>query len=536
MRLWFTIFLVLYILPAYSQVTETQPQVVFSAIKDTDQPIEVQMETAREALRNNDFDTAITILNTVLLLPNNRFTQEAQARIGFAYERSKKYSKAIGEYNAYIAMYPKSGIVESMRRRLLALEILTPQHDVAKAIPDGPRQIKEHKVEVSSSTYYIASGTDSTLISNVHANGVFKDNEYTTKIALRENVHTDIKPVTQSKYTLNTATVEVENSYRDWELKLGRQNADYGVMSKFDGVTATYGYGHDTEYTLVLGQPLMNNATSSRKMYGIHSHFNLSEFTSATVYYNHQTADSFEERSALGSEFRYFKEALSATAAAEYDMAYRQLNAVTLQAHKDSEANRWFVLYDHRKSPVLYADKALALGLFNGANMPYNSVAEALIRSGMSASELRDYIVSETAVSSSFAIGGAIAVNTWTVGGDIQSATMSGTGNEPQSSVMHSISVNAFNPKAFANHSLNGIVTYTTSENGMYSLTVLDSTEIAKIRVDTTARITNKQNKLLSFSTHHKLSKDAFLELQLMLTKIREEIDRTFILGFRYEF
>jgi tetratricopeptide (TPR) repeat protein len=535
MRLWFLIFLALTLLPAYAQDT-SQPQVVFSAIKDTDQPIEVQMETAREALRNNDFDTAITILNTVLLLPNNKFTQEAQARIGFAYERSKKYSKAIGEYNAYIAMYPNSGIVESMRRRLLALEILTPQHDVAKAIPDGPRQIKEHKVEASSSTYYIASGTDSTLISNVHANGVFKDNEYTTKVVVRENVHTDIKPKVESKYTLNTATVEIENSYKDWELKLGRQSSDYGVMSKFDGIAATYGYGHDTEYTLVLGQPLMNNATSSRKMFGLHTHFNLGEFTSATAYYNHQTADNFEERSALGTEFRYFKNELSVTAAAEYDIAYQQLNSVTFNAHKDNNSNRWFVLYDRRKSPVLYADKALALGLFNGANMPYNSIAEALARSGMTASELRDYIVSETAVSSTFAIGGAIAVNTWTLGGDIQSATMTGTGTEPQSSKINSISLNAFNPNAFLKHSVNAIVSYSTSENGIYTLTLLDSTDIAKIRLDTTARITNKQNKLLSFSTHHKLTKDAFLELQLMLSKIRDEIDKTFILGFRYEF
>jgi hypothetical protein len=301
-------------------------------------------------------------------------------------------------------------------------------------------------------------------------------------------------------------------------------------------VAATYGYGHDTEYTIVLGQPLMNNAVARRNMYGLHTHFNVGEFTSATIYYNHQTADSFEERSALGTEFRYFNSSLSATAAAEYDVAYRQLNSVTLQAHKDSDTNRWFVLYDRRKSPVLYADKALAIGLFNGANAPYNSVAEALLRSGMTADELRAYIVNETAVSSSFAIGGAIAVNTWTVGGDIQSATMTGTGNEPQSSVMHSISLNAFNPKAFANHSLNGIVTYSTSENGLYSLTVLDSTEIAKIRLDTTMRVTNKQNKLLSFSTHHRLTEKAFLEIQLMLNKMRNEIDKTFILGFRYEF
>jgi hypothetical protein len=535
MRLWILLLPLVAVFSVYADDI-VQPTAVFVAVKETDDPISVQMETARAALRNQDFDTAITILNTILLLPTNRFTQEAQARIGFAYERSKKNTKAIAEYNAYIAMYPKSDIVESMRRRLLTLEILNPQHDVAKAIPDGPRQISESKVEASSSTYYMASGTDASVISNVHANGIFKENEYTTRIAMREGIHTKIKPTVESKYALNVATVEVENSYRDWELKVGRQSADYGVLAKFDGITATYGYGHDTEYTLVLGRPLMNNTTSTRNMYGVHTHFNIDEATSATLYYNHQTADSFEERSAIGAEFRYFKNALSGSIGSEYDVAYKQLNSITMQAHKDSDAYRWFVLYDRRKSPVLYADKALKLGLFTNANLPYNSVAEALLRSGMSRNELYDYIVSETAVSSSFAIGGAIAVNKWTVGGDIQSATMSGTPSEPQSSIMHSISANVFNPNAIKGHSFNGILSYSTAEDGVYSLTMLDSTEVFKIRLDTTIRVTNRENKLLSFGTHHKLSNSAFLELQVMLSRIRSEIDRTFILGFRYEF
>jgi tetratricopeptide (TPR) repeat protein len=523
-------------LPAHAQDT-SQPQVVFSAIKDTDDPVYLQMETAREALRNKEYDKAITILNTVLLLPPNKFTQEAQARIGMAYERSDKPVKAIAEYNAYIAMYPKSDYVASMRRKILALEIIAPSRHVSRAIPDGPRQINESKVESSSSTYYIASGDASSTISNVNVNGVFKRNEYTTRIAVKENIHSELKPKTISKYALNVATAEIENNYQDWEIKVGRQAADYGTLAKFDGGIMTFNYGHDTEYTLVLGRPLMSTDTTQRRMYGGHLHHNFNDTTSTTVYYNHQTADSFEERSAIGADIRYFKDALSIYTAAEYDVAYRQINSTTWQAHKDAETYRWFVLYDRRKSPVLYADKALKLGLFDGvAGQPYNSVAEALRRSGMSSTELRDYIVSETAVTSQFAIGGAIAVSTWTVGGDFQSATMSGTPSEPQTSVINSISFNAFNPKALPNHSINAIVSYSTSENGLYSLTLLDSTEIAKIRFDTTMRVTNRQNKLVSFNTHHKLSEKAYLELQLMLSKIRDEIDKTFILGFRYEY
>jgi tetratricopeptide (TPR) repeat protein len=536
MHLWLVIILSIVILPAYAQDT-SQPQVVFSAISENDGPVAEQMEKAREALRNQDYDTAITIFNTVLLLPPNKFTQEAQARIGSAYERSNKPVKAIAEYNAYIAIYPKSDYVASFRRKILALEIIAPSRHVSKAIPDGPRQIDESKVEASSSSYYIASGDASSLISNINVNGVFKKNEYTTRMVVKENIRSEIKPKSKSKYTLNVATAEIENNYQDWEIKVGRQAADYGTLAKFDGGIMTFNYGKETEYTLVLGKPLMGADSAQRKMYGGHLHHSFNNTTSTTMWYNHQTADSFEERSAMGGDLRYFKDALSIYTAVEYDIAYKQLNSTTWQAHKDADTYRWFVLYDRRKSPVLYADKALKLGLFDGvAGQPYNSIAEALRRSGMTSAELRDYIVSETAVTSQFAIGGAVSVNVWTLGGDFQSATMSGTPSEPQDSTVRSVSLNAFNPKVFNTHSINAIASYSTEENGLYSLTLLDSTNIEKIRLDTTMRVTNRQSKLISFSTHYKVTDKAFLELQLMLSKIRDEIDKTFILGFRYEF
>jgi hypothetical protein len=330
------------------------------------------------------------------------------------------------------------------------------------------------------------------------------------------------------------ATVKIENDYQNWELKLGRQSSAYGVLFKFDGIVATYGYGKDTEYTLVLGKPSTTTGTN-RRMYGAHIYHNFDENYSSAVYYNNQVADTFVERSALGTEFRYFKDSLSTMAAIEYDLNYSQVNSLTLYAHKDVDTYRWFTLYDKRKSPVLFADKTLKLGILGAGGLPYNSVSEALLRSGMSQEELKDYIIQETAVATQIAIGGAIPIDSWTVGGDIQRSEMAGAASEGQSS-SNSISLSVFNPKAFWDHSINGILNYTTAEEGTYSLTVLDSTPIKGFRLDTTFRITNKQNKLMSFNTHHKINNSAFLELQLLLNQIRESIDRTLILGFRYEF
>jgi hypothetical protein len=529
MRKWLSTLLLIL---SFSASSQTQPELTFSATQEADTSIGTQMELAREALRSRDYDTAIIILNNVLLSPQNRFTQEAQARIGSAYEATSKFTKAMAEYRAYIAMYPKSDIVPSIKRKLLALEILNPQHDVTSAIPDGPRKISESKVEVSSSTYVIASGNNTTGITNIHANGVFKKDEYTTKVAIREAIKTKDGG---SIYSLNVASVEIENNYQDWELKFGRQAADYGVLFKFDGAVATYGYGKDTEYTLILGQPAVPTSTN-RRMYGAHIHRTINESYSTTVYYNYQVADGFVERSAIGTEFRYFKDSLSAMVATEYDLAYSQVNSLTLYAHKDVDTYRWFTLYDRRKSPVLFADKTLKLGLVGSTGLPYDSVAEALLRSGMSQEELKDYIVQETAVATQIALGGAIPMGSWTIGGDVQRSVMTGTVSEAQSSASNSVSFSAFNPKAFWDHSIDGILSYTTADDGMYSFTLLDSTMIKQIRLDTTFRNTSKRNKLLSFNTHYKISNKAFLELQLMLNKIRDSIDRTFILGFRYEF
>lgn len=528
MRKWMSTLLLIL---SFSAVSQTQPELSFSATQEADVSISTQMEVAREALRSKEYDKAIMILNNVLLLPTNRFTQEAQARIGFAYERSGKPTKAIAEYNAYIAMYPNSQILDSMRRRLLTLEVSNPQHETTGQT-DKPRIANETKLDGSVSTYLVTSKSDTTLITNVTANGNFKRDEYTTKITIKENAKND-SDNSKTKYTLNRASIEVIDTFRKVGIKLGRQNPTDGVLGKYDGVELSM--GKEPEYKLFLGKPSISTSDTKRMFFG-GSRVQFVEPYVYTIYYNQQIADGFVERSAIGGDVRYFKDGLSASLITEYDIAYRQLNWVTTQVRDDTQFGSVFILYDRRKSPVLYGEKALELGLLLDNQLPYNSVKEALVRSGISREELYDYIVSETSTATNFAVGGSTTRGDWIMSGDYQLASMTGTRSQLGSDKSSSVSFMVMNPKLIKGHSVVALIAVQSKDNNQYRLTLLDSTSFGPIKLDSTLMLSSTDSKSLTLASHYAIVSDGMLEVMLVLNKVRESIDRTLIVGFKYEF
>ena len=66
-------------------------------------------------------ELAVEVLNKLLLLPPNDYTQQGQEWIGVARERSGQPDKAKVEYDLYLRLYPDSAGAASVAQRLEGL-------------------------------------------------------------------------------------------------------------------------------------------------------------------------------------------------------------------------------------------------------------------------------------------------------------------------------------------------------------------------------------------------------------------------------
>lgn len=75
----------------------------------------------RDALAAKNNDAAVEVLNKLLLLPPNDYTQDGQEWIGVARERSGQPDKAKVEYDLYLRLYPESAGAARVAQRLEGL-------------------------------------------------------------------------------------------------------------------------------------------------------------------------------------------------------------------------------------------------------------------------------------------------------------------------------------------------------------------------------------------------------------------------------
>ena len=76
---------------------------------------------ARAALEAGEFERAVVLLNRLLNLPPNAWSEEAQEQIGLARERLDEIAKAKAEYELYLKLYPDGPGANRIRQRLAAL-------------------------------------------------------------------------------------------------------------------------------------------------------------------------------------------------------------------------------------------------------------------------------------------------------------------------------------------------------------------------------------------------------------------------------
>lgn len=372
---------------------------------------------------------AVDALNMVLLQPAGLHTEEAQRLIGFALERAGQLERAKAEYQAYLQLYPDSAAAPALRNRLLALEIAAPVKTAA-ARNKAPAEGSERKQSASLSEYLIASGSSSLnqalLVSNLQANAFLREGPYQLKAVFRESKVTNFLQSGQGKTNFSTGYVDYSDTFVNYGVRVGRQTSPYGVLGRFDGAALRMLQDDWSHYDLVVGVPYTGPSQTQRHFTSLAYGSPLASSWNWTAYVNEQRADSMIERRAVGGDVRYLDDTSNAVVLVDYDEAYKALNWLTVQGSTLLGTSTVSFILDRRRSPVLYADKALAIGLLKAPDaLPYTSVSELVRQSGLTHDGILNYVSRTTPVAVTVVLGVSHPVTPrWSVYADVQSSNV----------------------------------------------------------------------------------------------------------------
>lgn len=537
---------------------------------------EVLLQQARDDLQQSAQNQqaskdAVDSLNMILMQAVGTHSEQAQRLIGFALERAGQLERAKAEYQVYLTQYPDSAAAPALRQRLLALEIAVPVKTVV-ARSRVPAEGSERKQSASISEYLVASGTSSLsqalLVSNVQGSVFLREGPYQLKGAFRESKVTNFLHSGQGKSNFSTGYLDYFDSFVNYGVRVGRQTSPYGVLGRFDGVALRVLQDDWSHYDLVVGVPYTGPTHTQRSFTSAAYGSALAGNWNWTAYVNEQRADGMIERRAFGGDVRYLEDSANAVVLVDYDEAYKALNWFTVQGSVPWGERTVSFILDRRRSPVLYADKALAIGLLKSPDaLPYTSVGELVRQSGLTNDGILNYVSRTTPVASTLVLGVSQPIAPrWSLYTDVQSSNIAQTpppvlvpGMEPEplpvsSGVTYSLNSQLVGTNVFGKAgSITAMVSRgidRASRSGYATLMASDTFNAA--RVDFTARYDFRSqglmltsNWMLGTRLSYHLTPTASLESQLsfslssmqdlLLNRSSSTNTTSFYLGGRFE-
>lgn len=398
------------------------------------------MVQGRDALAANKNDAAVEVLNKLLLLPPNDYTQDGQEWIGVARERSGQPDKAKVEYDLYLRLYPEGAGAARVAQRL---DELSGTGGASKLMAVGPEKKQApslmsfgsvssryyfgHSKVATTNTFNTVTRTDtqsltdqSMLITNVDASERYRTENYDSRLVFRDAYTKNFLSNQPSQNRLYSAYGEIKGRTQNYLMRVGRQTATGGgVLGRFDGLAGSYGDAQDTRVNAV-GGALADYSQGAKP-----------RFVSASVdkgafslYGINQTVEGTLDRRALGSEFRYFDDKKNAFGLLDYDVYFKAVNAAQFMGMSKltdftllPNATLSFMV-DHRKTPSLSIRNAL-----NGATVSSINV----LQQTMSASSLRELALARTATANMGQVGITVPFREkWQVGGDVRLTNTTG--------------------------------------------------------------------------------------------------------------
>ncbi|MDD4912535.1 MAG: tetratricopeptide repeat protein [Sideroxydans sp.] len=385
------------------------------------------MVQAKDALAAKNNEAAVGLLNQLLLLPPNDYTQDAQEWVGVARQRAGQFDKAKTEYDLYLNLYPKSEGVPRVMQRLVQLSGKGGEAGIVD-VADKKRAARWTTFGSLSSRYYFGKTTqDSTqtfngvpetittsftdqsmLITTEDVSGRYTSEDVDGRLVFRAMNTSNFLSNKPSINRISSMYGEIKGRKQDYLVRVGRQSSNGGgVMGRFDGLAGSYGDAQELRINGAVGaiadysqttQPVFVSASVDRGAF--------------SIYGINQTMEGAQDRRAVGTEWRYFEDKKTAFALLDYDVNFNQLNAAQVMGSMGVGDISFNFMADRRKTPSLSIRNALL-----GAE---TTSINALMQS-MSASSLRDLALARTATSTLVQLGATMPFNKkWQIGADVR--------------------------------------------------------------------------------------------------------------------
>ena len=534
------------------------PMIIFDA-----RPVEVLIDEVKRIIASKgDYDKAIDNLSSIILMQKSDKAREAHELLGIVYEKIRQFKSARREYEKYMVLYPEeNGDRNRVRQRLLSIEISEAKEDTVNVAKDRkPKQGDNSELNGSVSEYLLAGSGEGTSLTNINLNSKLEHNEHALVSRIRLTEIKDIKG--GNKINMPMAYVEYDNSFRNFSLRLGRQYSTAGAVSRFDGLSYHQELDGSWSINLAAGTPFAGMHTqTNRWFFGTSVEWRPSVEWVIDGYINRQVADGFVERLAIGTNVSYVHDGDNCVLRTEYDTVYHSVNMFTLQCMKYYKDFSLFGLYDRRRSPMPYADIALNLGTLNPNRQAYNSVGDLLSRSGLTQSEIYNYISSSSSIASAFVLGGNYNMaKDLTLSGDLQITNMSTIPAMNVSPLFDPVSIQIGQSNSYAfdfhlkrdnffwsNNTAEIITTKTLGAMDAYSITIADDYRFGNNRQNDIAFILrvdgvkymmiNNQVLTAILRGVYRINNHSGVEAQFTNSSRRNgDSDHSIYVGYRYDF
>ncbi len=410
------------------------------------------MAQSRAALVAGKNDEAINTLNQLLLLPPNKYSQDAQELVGLARERSGDLTQARKEYELYLRLFPTGDGATRVRQRLATLA--PPEQTATPAAKPPEKREPQMTAGGSISQYYyggnqtvqttfntlsnvpvtanqptLSTNTQSSLVSSVDLNARYRTDATDTRVVVRDtNQHSFISDTVPSINRMDAAYVDYRDLQSSLSVKAGRQSGvTGGLVGRFDGAIVSYDLAPKLRVNAVAGVPVSQDqfVDASQRFEGLSLDAqNFAEHWSASGFFINQTADGIIDRRAVGGETRYFDEQKTLYSLIDYDVKFATVNAATLQGtYQFADQTSLSLLLDSRKAPTLETTNGL---LQAGCPSPpsytdYFAGRCTKSTAPFTSDKLQQYALATTANSHQFALDVARPLGKhWQVSGDLR--------------------------------------------------------------------------------------------------------------------
>jgi tetratricopeptide (TPR) repeat protein len=397
---------------------------------------------ADAASARGDFSVAIVALDALLNLPPNASSRKAQEQIGVTRLKADDRVRARGEFETFLKLYPTGADSDQIRQYLqnLPLEaVATKERKVGDPVSSlngsfstmyfgGESKTRSQDFADSplGGTPVLVSENDlsaqdqSQLVTNFDLNWRYRDAEKDRRFVLRESYSSNFMAGRPDRERLSALYYEQRDFSSGTSFKIGRQSpSGGGILYRFDGIQAGYRFAPKWKLNAVYGVPTDALLDARRHFYGASLDAEaLTPHVSGSIFVNQQMIDDEVDRSAIGTELRYFNNGFNMSGQFDYDQLLQGLNVASVQSTLQFEDSAVInLLVDRRAVPVRSLGNVL---FFQDPTQaaPARSIRELLQTTPIDM--LRSRVNGVTPFQSQASLGYNRPINTnWQIGGNL---------------------------------------------------------------------------------------------------------------------